>query len=222
MSRSLVPLVLLALALSAACQWRSGTPGGEDVLPLTPTRDSTTAGGVYVPRDLPDAFAELDRMLPADFRRRFAADSTQPGLQHFGLGLWLRNNWGLWSGSRLATYLHDSLGLRHPDDMSGLLLDTYWRSLNGRPLEVAREVAAYDAYWRVNRIPPDSTVAGCAGRLEWRGGMGLEAQAGQARFVHLATCRPDGSWWAYEVDRGWYRPDTSLVRRFTQPARERP
>ncbi len=44
---------------------------------------------------------------------------------HFALGMWIRNNWGLWAGSRLATYF-DEQGIHHPDDMSGVILRCYY------------------------------------------------------------------------------------------------
>ena len=44
--------------------------------------------------------------------------------------MWLRNNWGLWGGSRLLLYLFDR-GLKHPDDMSAAILKFYWDYLHG-------------------------------------------------------------------------------------------
>lgn len=49
---------------------------------------------------------------------------------HFGLGMWMRNNWGLWGGSRLQKYFTDR-GTAHPDDMSSVVLFYYWHWLRG-------------------------------------------------------------------------------------------
>jgi hypothetical protein len=49
---------------------------------------------------------------------------------HFALGMWIRNNWGLWAGSRLATYF-DEQGIHHPDDMSGVILRCYYHYVRG-------------------------------------------------------------------------------------------
>ena len=56
--------------------------------------------GVYIPVDLLDCFQELDKMLPASMRKRIQ-DSTENDLSqhHFDLGMWMRNNWGLWSST---------------------------------------------------------------------------------------------------------------------------
>jgi hypothetical protein len=130
-----------------------------DTYRVTPTQDPAERSGVYVPRDLEDAFAELDRMVTPAFRREFAADSTQPIEHHFGLGLWMRNNWGLWAGSRLARYFH-GLGICHPDDMSGIVLNSYWRRLNSRPILLHEQVGYYREYWRTQGAPDSCSRSG--------------------------------------------------------------
>ena len=48
---------------------------------------------------------------------------------HHTLGMWVRNNWGLWGGSRLQKYFLDKK-VNHPDGMSGLILEFYYDWLN--------------------------------------------------------------------------------------------
>jgi hypothetical protein len=50
---------------------------------------------------------------------------------HLGLGTWMRNNWGLWGGSRLQKYFSDR-GVKHPESMSTVILYHYHDWLNGR------------------------------------------------------------------------------------------
>ena len=50
---------------------------------------------------------------------------------HFSLGMYLRNNWGLWGGSRLSHYF-ETRGVQHPDSMSGLIIEYYYDWLNNR------------------------------------------------------------------------------------------
>ena len=50
---------------------------------------------------------------------------------HLGLGMWMRNNWGLWGGSRLQKYFTDK-GVTHPEGMSSVILFYYWDWLQGR------------------------------------------------------------------------------------------
>ncbi len=52
---------------------------------------------------------------------------------HFELGMWIRNNWGLWRNSELKNYFVDK-GIVHPDNMSGIILTSYHRHLNNKPI----------------------------------------------------------------------------------------
>lgn len=44
--------------------------------------------------------------------------------------MWIRNNWGLWGGSRLQKYFTDK-GIHHPDNMSHVILVHYYDWLLG-------------------------------------------------------------------------------------------
>jgi hypothetical protein len=49
---------------------------------------------------------------------------------HFTLGRHLRNTWGLWqASSELKNWFIRNTDLNHPDDMSGLILETYYHKL---------------------------------------------------------------------------------------------
>ncbi|MCO6511349.1 MAG: hypothetical protein J5I65_11220 [Aridibacter famidurans] len=91
-----------------------------------------TIDGRYIPADLGESMLELDKILTeadkAEFRSLPNRDETIK--YHFGLGMWLRNNWHLWGGSRLQKYFFD-LGVFHPDDMSGIILEHYYEWLKG-------------------------------------------------------------------------------------------
>ncbi len=85
--------------------------------------------GVYIPKNIEECFIELNKLLkPKDIEQ---IKKEGGGLYHFGLGMWLRNNWGLWGGSRLQVYLKER-GEWHPDDMSGTILDFYRDWLNDK------------------------------------------------------------------------------------------
>ncbi len=58
---------------------------------------------------------------------------------HHSVGQWIRNNWGLWSGSQLKTYFID-LGVKHPDDMSGIIILCFHRHLNNKPMNLGKQI----------------------------------------------------------------------------------
>lgn len=110
--------------------------------------DTDTLRGVYIPKDLEDCFSQINS---------FWADSTIAEVKgwtedefvsktHFGFGMWIRNNWQLWGGSRLSKYFNEQ-GIFHPDDMSGIILTAYHRKLNSKPLGVEEEIKYYQDYW---------------------------------------------------------------------------
>jgi hypothetical protein len=84
----------------------------------------------YIPKDLNDCFTELTRILPAaEIEKLRNIPESELIDYHLGLGMWIRNNWGLWGGSRLSRWFN-AQGIYHPDDMSGIILTSFWRYLN--------------------------------------------------------------------------------------------
>ena len=92
-----------------------------------------TLNGVYIPMDLKDCFKHLDKLLSdSDKFEIKKLDNKNKTIQyHHSLGMWMRNNWGLWGGSRLQTYLRQH-GCSQPDDMSATVLEYYYDWLNNR------------------------------------------------------------------------------------------
>ena len=88
--------------------------------------------GIYIPRNLEESFHFLDTMLHAETISliRSLPDRKAMSEFHFVLGMWLRNNWGFWGGSRLQQYFVQR-GVEHPDNMSGILLEYYYDYLHG-------------------------------------------------------------------------------------------
>lgn len=110
--------------------------------------------GVYIPRNIEDCFTSLDSILWPKDRKGIINETNRDAMSkyHFGLGMWLRNNWGLWAGSRLQTYM-EAHGVYHPDNMSGAILEYYYDHLHSQ-----------DSAWRafdttlVPPPPPDTAT----------------------------------------------------------------
>ena len=143
------PYLTLVALLTATLTLRIVAAANDDkeIYRITPTSDPSAPFGVYVPADLDDAFKELSRMLhPKMIERMKTGTETNMVQYHFGLGMWMRNNWALWKGSRLSTWFNQK-GVHHPDDMSGIILTSFWRHLNSRPIELDVQVKQYEEYW---------------------------------------------------------------------------
>ena len=115
---------------------------------LSPTIDKESTTGVYIPKDLEDCFRELKSMFHPSFIGEIKQGTEKNMIKyHFVLGMWIRNNWGLWGGSRLKDYFN-GLGIFHPDDMSGIILDSFWRHLNNRPIKLQKQIKFYQKIWK--------------------------------------------------------------------------
>jgi hypothetical protein len=91
-------------------------------------RDSVD--GKYIPESLVDCFIELDKIL-SEKDKKYILKNGATGL-HMTLGMFLRNRWQLWGGSRLQKYFIDiNGGMMHPDSMSGVILRQYEKWLKG-------------------------------------------------------------------------------------------
>ena len=107
--------------------------------------------GVYIPKDLDDCFKQIDSFW-SDSTKNIVRNMTEKQFcsrSHFGIGLWMRNNWQLWGGSRLSKYFND-LGIYHPDDMSGIVLTSYYRYLTGKEIKLDKQIKFYQNYWKKN------------------------------------------------------------------------
>lgn len=75
-----------------------------------------------IPKTLEEAIVALDNMLEEEdkqFLLKHGALSV-----HHSLGMWIRNNFGLWEDSELKKNLIKE-GFFHPDDMSNFIIEEY-------------------------------------------------------------------------------------------------
>ncbi len=105
--------------------------------------------GVYIPVNLEDCIESLDEIYTDSVKIEIAklTESEYSSGNHlFGIGIWIRNNWQLWGGSRLSKYFNE-IGVYHPDDMSGIIMDSYHRYLRNEEIRLDEQVKSYQEYW---------------------------------------------------------------------------
>ena len=112
-----------------------------------------------IPKTIEESFIYLEQMFDDTTGYNFITlpENISTVKLHYGLGMWIRNNWGLWGNSQLQQCLHDS-GFIHPDDMSAIILKAYHRHLNGKKLNLKEEAKKYKSYW--NSVGGDGFSAG--------------------------------------------------------------
>lgn len=108
---------------------------------------------IYIPKDLGECFIELEKQWSKDdvevFKNRMEEDLP---LYHFNVGMWIRNNWGLWGNSDLAEFFRNG-GIFHADDMSAIVLTSFHRYLNKRDIKIVEQVEYFWQYW--DKTPGD-------------------------------------------------------------------
>jgi len=95
----------------------------------------------FRPVDLGEAFECLDIIVPDKFKGWSEEDFVSR--THHGIGRFIRNNWGLWAQEGNFYDLLRGMGLRHADDMSGLILTSWFRSRKGKDLRIEEQVSHY-------------------------------------------------------------------------------
>lgn len=110
----------------------------------------TPAEDIYIPIDLDDCIKQLDIIFDDSNKKTEIMTLTEDefsGSYHHGLGMWMRNNWSLWKDSKLSKYFN-ALGVNHPDDMTGIIFDSYHRHLMGKEIKLDEQVKHYQDYWK--------------------------------------------------------------------------
>lgn len=210
--KSMLSLILTFVSFSTVLP---GAFQENDKFKLNPTPDSTAKYKVYVPANLEDAFAELKKMLHPDLLKEMEEGSEQAMIgYHMGLGRWMRNNWGLWGGARLAKYFN-GIGIYHPDDMSGIILVSFWRHLNSQAIWLDEQVAYYQKYWKAHAEPKKKTCPLDGSLIEVTMTLDKDEDP-QVGAIHIGRCKKRKHLWAYEHDKGWYRPDAKLRKEIEQ------
>ncbi len=101
------------------------------------------------PATLEETFLYLNQMLDDTQKYGFMTipEDVATSRLHRGFGMWIRNNWGLWRNSKLKHYFL-SKGVGHPDDMSGIILTSYHRYLNNKPIDLEGQTKKYQDFYK--------------------------------------------------------------------------
>jgi len=109
-----------------------------------------------IPATLEEAIERLKKSKGVKEWAKMKEDSAV-GASHHGMGAWIRNEWGLWKGSPLSEHFN-TMGIFHPDDMSGIIMTSLHRALNNKPLNIEGQVKYYTDYWKAMGRKNDGTV----------------------------------------------------------------
>jgi hypothetical protein len=183
---------------------------------------SSTAAKEVAPTTLEEAHRQLEILLSKEELAKIDAMKSEDEMvkYHLELGMGLRNEWGLWQNSPLYEHLH-KLGFTHPDDMSGVILETFWCKRHGKDFRLEERAAHYAAYWKSAADPPKTAKDPEDGSsIVWFYSF-LDRIEKNNRYIHVGKSEKTGRWLAYEYDKGVYVPATELQKRISDSEKEK-
>jgi len=153
---------------------------------------------VPIPNNIDEAHSLLLKILDKETIRKFknTAQEDIGGLYHMGLGAWIRNEWGLWDeeDNKLRKYFHE-LGIEHPDNISGIILETFWLKLNKKPVNMKKILDPY-LIWRKCSMP-EETFLNDETTIHWI----ISHNSGSMNVLGLGIKDSDKSFWRWEYCR---------------------
>lgn len=120
---------------------RADQEANEEIYMVRLNRDYLN--GLYIPANIEECMQQLDNMMDHNSKENFKIQEESKAVASayiFNPGIWVRNNWGLWGGSRLQKYFSDQ-GVNEPEAMSWIILTCYYHHQNGKPVDIEKQVS---------------------------------------------------------------------------------
>lgn len=102
-----------------------------------------------IPKTLEECFLALDKIF-SDKEKIAFGEMTEDEFfceTHFGVGMYIRNQWLRQENSPLLVYFSQK-NLQHLDDMSSIILVSYYRILTQQPIDLQGQIQYYLEYWQ--------------------------------------------------------------------------
>lgn len=124
------------------------------IIKITSTEDCSSYTDNYIPKDIEDALNYLDCSMDNQSKEVLKkVPENEVQLRPFPeAGMDIRNRWGFWHEQNVLTNYFHSIGVFHPDDMSSIILLSFHRKLNGKPINLELQIAKITEYWKTVRL----------------------------------------------------------------------
>ena len=96
------------------------------------------------PKNLTECIQMLDHILKKEDKEKAKTLTESEFLieTYFGTGMGIRNEWIRSGNPELVKFFLDQ-GVEHPDDMSAMILTSYYRHLLGKEIDFEGQISAY-------------------------------------------------------------------------------
>ena len=103
-----------------------------------------------IPKTLEETKLFLDKELSIEEKNKLIKSSKDDlSSFHHSLGRYIRNKFELWGNGILFNNLK-SIGLIHPDDMSSVIIESYWSYYNNVNFDLKSKIEYYKKHWSKN------------------------------------------------------------------------
>ncbi|MDT3404331.1 DUF6794 domain-containing protein [Mucilaginibacter terrae] len=98
----------------------------------------------YIPKDILQCIAQIDGLWGKELRKeaKHMSEKDFIGITHASYGMWIRNNWGLWKGSRLKLYF-SVRGAGFAENISAVIFASYYRYVTGKKINFGELLKTY-------------------------------------------------------------------------------
>lgn len=210
-----VSAVILFISILFSCKSHKNKINYDDIRFKTDTIE-----GIYIPYGINDCLSQLDSFFDDSTKTEIKnmSESDFSGLSHFGLGIWMRNNWGLWGGSRLSKCFND-LGIYHPDDMSGIIVTSYYRHIKELPIDINKQIVSSQNYWKVNATPKKEDFPKGLKKIETKSGYNYEYNGEDyGGCLQIIRDKETDNYWLYDYHYGWKKTDQPELLKINENA----
>lgn len=117
-----------------------------------------TSKNIEIPNTLEECLKQLMKQNKKEDLAKWSKTSEDNATSsiHFTTGMNLRNNWKLWDKTSPLSKYFKTIGIVHADDMSGIILTSLYRTLNGKDIDLESQVKYYRDYWTKMGVNPDT------------------------------------------------------------------
>ncbi len=157
-----------------------------------------------IPKNLKECFIRLKEIFLEEGTLEQFIQCYRKGAYHAGIGMWMRNNWGLWNKNTKLWKYFDKLGIFHADDMSGIIMDTFWCHLKNQPIKLHEHVQFYKNYWQYGLEPKKESFP--TKDLIYICYYACEHPTNEEDFccsIHIYHDFETGIFWLYGLEKGW-------------------
>tara|TARA_B100000780_G_C21048047_1_gene420776 strand:+ start:692 stop:1111 length:420 start_codon:yes stop_codon:yes gene_type:complete len=113
--------------------------------------------------------------------------------------------------SRLSQFFNDK-GINHPDDMSGIILTSFYRNLRGLPIGFDKQIELYKNYWQKHEAIKKRNFPKEVKDVRYSSSSSYEIENREFEKISFFTDIKETVKWIYHSKYGWKRVNRKDIK----------